>query len=1036
MKPLYLTMCAFAPYAGTEHVDFSTLSSNLFLVCGDTGAGKTTIFDGISYALYGEASGETRAVDSLRSQYAPPELDTYVEFVFSLRGKTYTVRRSPGYRRVSARTGKEVAANPKAALTLPDGKVVANPTAVNTALNELIGLSRSQFSQIAMIAQGEFRKLLLAKSGEREAIFRDVFGTARFKAVQTALKDRAQKEYGAYAELKRSMEQSMRTVRVDAEDARYIQLEAIQAEDAGRFLSILLDLLRADEQKEAERKKALSEAEALLSQKQIALAGATEDARLLDQLARAKAEWEAQEQILPQMQADKQKLLLGERANVEIRPLELLYGQSKRARDTLAQEITKLQAHIEALKSPLSESAEQQEQEKAREPEREAIKQRIHAIEEQLTEYDRLYALQEAAASARLRVDETQKKLTLTKTEFKSLTERAATLQEELRALDAIPYDAMRLRLSAATARDSAVSSAVTLLHETEAQEEVLFALQNEYSEAEKLLRQTEQEARMAETAFLRAQAGLLAQGLKENDPCPVCGSLSHPSPAALPPDAPDEATVKRKKWAYEQAHGQAVDASKHAAAAAAKLETQRRNLAQAVAGLFEAAPKEAFAVALKAQQDAAQAEIHSLTLAVAEANAKLAERDSLQKSHAQALEAQRQLLEQDAELETALKEAQTRAVQQAAERDALASRLPYQSKAEARQVLISLRESLRELQAALEQSTQRHTSLERQFNDAQAQLSSLQMRLPEAAQAEMEAKHAYEEARLSAGFADDAAYLAALRTQEEWKAERARLTRYGEAREAAKSALYQAQQAAEGKAAADLSLLQAAAEQAQGEKSAAAEAYNRTAERIRHNKNLYESLDRRKDQLTLAWSSYSKAKRLSDTANGELPGKPRLTFERYIQARYLDEVLLSANARLFSMTGGQYELIRRQTPNDLRLQTGLDLDVLDHYTGKPRAAYTLSGGESFLAALALALGLADTVQRYAGGITLDAMFVDEGFGSLDGEALERAIRILSSLAGGQRMVGVISHVEELKAQIESRIVVKKTVAGSHIEIM
>lgn len=1036
MKPLYLTMCAFAPYAGTEYVDFSTLSSNLFLVCGDTGAGKTTIFDGISYALYGEASGETRTADSLRSQYAPPELETYVEFVFSLRGKTYTIKRSPGYRRISARTGKEVVSNPKAALTLPDGKVIANPTAVNAALHELLGLSRSQFSQIAMIAQGEFRKLLLAKSGEREAIFRDVFGTARFKAVQTLLKDRAQKEYVSFLEQKRSMEQAMRTVRADAEDTGYAQLEAIQAEDAGLFLSILFDLLQSDEQKENELKKALTEAEAQLSQMQIALAAATEDARLLDQLARAEAEWEAQERLLTQMQADKQRLLLGERANVEVRPLGLLYAQSKKAREALAQEIVKLRANIDALQAPLLESAARYEQEKAREPQREAAKQRIHAMEEQLKEYDRLGALQEATASARLRAEEAQKKLSLTKAEFGALTEQAAALQEELRALNAIPLEAMRLRLSAATARNSAVASAISLLRETQAQEEVLLALQQEYAEAETLLRQTEQDARMAETAFLRAQAGLLAQGLKDNSPCPVCGSLAHPSPAALPEDAPDEATVKRKKWGYEQAHKQAVDASKRAAAAAATLEAQRQSLTQAVSVLFEDMPQEPLALALKVKQETAQEETAALTLAVAEAEAKLAKRETLQQNHDQAVERQQKLLEQAAALETALKEAETYAVQQAAERDSLAGRLPYQNKSEAELALTSQRETLYTLQSALEQSMQRYASLERQRNDAQAQLISLQPRLSEAEETEAEARRAYENAIVSAGFADEAAYLAALRTPEEWKAERARLTRYGEAREAAKSAFTQARQAAAGKQANNLPLRQAAMEQAQRDKNAASDAYNLAAERIRHNKNLYEYLDRRKDQLTLAWSAYTKAKRLSDTANGELPGKPRLTFERYIQARYLDEVLLSANARLFVMTGGQYELVRRQTPGDLRLHTGLDLDVLDHYTGKPRAAYTLSGGESFLAALSLALGLADTVQRYAGGIALDAMFVDEGFGSLDGEALERAVRILSSLAGGDRMVGVISHVEELKSQIESRIFVKKTVAGSHIEVL
>ncbi len=1036
MRPLQLTMCAFAPYAGTERVDFNALSSNLFLVCGDTGAGKTTIFDGISYALYGEASGETRETESFRSQYAPQELETYVEFVFSLRGKTYMVRRSPGYKRISSRTGKETTANPKASLTLPDGKVIANPTAVNAALYELIGLSRNQFSQIAMIAQGEFRKLLLTKSGEREAIFRDVFGTARYKALQTMLKDRAQKEYADYAEQKRSMEQAMRTVRKDTEDARYAQLEAIQAEDAGRFLSILLDILRFDEEKETELKKALMEAEERLSQKQIALAAATEEARLLAQLALAQAEWEAQERLLPEMQADKQRLLLGERANAEIRPLELVCAQHQRAREALDIERNKLRSDIEVRRVPLAQSEAQLKQEKEREPEREAIKQRLHALEEQLPEYDRLYALREAASVATLRAAEAEKKLALAKTDFASMTEQVQALQEALHALENIPLEAIRLRLGAVDARGNAIAAALILLKEVREQEDALFALQNEYTEAEALSLGAELDARAAETAFLRAQAGLLAEGLKENVPCPVCGSLSHPTPAALPPDAPDEAAVKRKKWAYEQAHAQAVDVSRRAAAAAASLETQRQNLAQAVSTLFDTSPQQPVELALEAERNAVQQERETLAQAMTEAEEKLAEREALQKRRADALEVQKQLSEQILELEAEQKLAEKNAVQQTAERDALASRLPYQSKEEAQHMLAAQREMLQKLQSVLEESAQRHAALERAQNDAHAQLASLEARLPEAERAEKEAKNAYIEALSSAGFADETDYFAALRTPEEWKAERSRLTRYGEAREAAKSALSQAQLAAAGKQKADITLLQEAMRQAQQEKDAASEAYGVTAERIRHNKSLCDYLDRRKGQLALAWSSYSKIRRLSDTANGELRGKPKLTFERYVQARYLDEVLYSANTRLYQMTGGQYELVRRESPDDLRLQTGLDLDVLDHYTGKPRQASTLSGGESFLAALSLALGLADTVQRYAGGVALDAMFVDEGFGSLDAEALERAIRILSSLAGGQRMVGVISHVEELKAQIESRITVKKTVAGSHIEVV
>jgi exonuclease SbcC len=306
--------------------------------------------------------------------------------------------------------------------------------------------------------------------------------------------------------------------------------------------------------------------------------------------------------------------------------------------------------------------------------------------------------------------------------------------------------------------------------------------------------------------------------------------------------------------------------------------------------------------------------------------------------------------------------------------------------------------------------------------------------KLPDAQRELQAARDAYLTALQSAGFTDTAAYRAAWRAPDDVRKERERLQEYGVRLQAARAALKQAQTAAQDKEPPDTAALQAMLDLVQAEKDAIAQQLSETAERRKYNAELWAVLQTKQKAHDEALQAYISCKTLSDTANGELSGsRQKITFERYVQMSFFDRVVGAANRRLIGMTGGRYELLRRREAGDLRMQSGLELDVLDHYSGKTRAAGTLSGGESFLAALSLSLGLSDVIQAYAGGIQLQAMFVDEGFGSLDSEALERAVDALTALAGGNRLVGVISHVDELKSRIENQIYVQKTSAGSRI---
>ncbi len=1036
MRPIKLVLCAFGPYAGAETVDFTRLHGGLFLIGGDTGAGKTTLFDGIAFALYGEASSDARRPDSLRSQHAAPDMETYVEFTFELRKEVYRVRRSPGYLRPARRGDGMVKENTQAELNCPDGAVVTNPSAVNARIKEIVGLDRGQFLQIAMLAQGEFRRLLLAKSTEREEIFRDVFGTGRYKALQRLLKEKAARQGAQYQELCRSMEQRMRGVRSSPEDERYTALAGFAAAESGRFAEQLDILLREDTAHEGELKLSLDEAERGLAARHAALAVAEETQRLLGQLASAEAALIEQEALLPQMQADKQALLAGERA-AEVKPLDEAALRAREAVAGLQQEIESLKERIQGLTLELADHAAVLSAQKACEPERQESAGRIAGIESILPVFGRLTKLTESIARMERAMEQKRLGITRAHADAQTLEEEAVSLREQLARLDALPIDALRLQLAAANARSELAARALDLCKETAAQAEKLAASRRAYIAAETRAKSSAHTAQETEAAFLRAQAGILAQSLRGGDPCPVCGSLNHPAPASLAPGAADEQAVKSARTAYEADRKALATCSETAAAQAASHESMKKQFQTECTELLqEDVPEETREARLTETLVAAAKQKAELEGRVASAEQALRGRDSIENRHNAALARLTALQAQEDALREELRADELNYAQSMAQRDTVAQSLPYADEQSARKMLEAERAALAAMKQELENSERAHRDCEARLISARTLLDTAQHKLPVAEREERDAQTALSAALHAAGFTEEAAYRAALRPSEALRQERARLQAYGERLQAAKAALAQAKEAASGRPPADMDALQAALALAQAEKDALAQRLTETAERRRHNAELLRELSKQRQAHDEALKSYVSLKTLSDTANGELSGsRQKITFERYVQMSFFDRVVAAANRRLTAMTGGRYELLRRREAGDLRMQSGLELDVLDHYSGKTRAAATLSGGESFLAALSLSLGLSDIIQQYAGGIQLQAMFVDEGFGSLDSEALERAIGALTALADGDRLVGVISHVDELKSRIENRITIEKTSAGSRIRM-
>lgn len=920
MRPLQLTLSAFGPYAGHTTVDFERLGDHgLYLITGDTGAGKTTLFDAITFALYGEASGTERKSAMMRSKYADPATETFVELTFALRGQTYTIWRAPEYDRPKKRGEGVVRQKADAVLRYPDGRVTASHRDSLREIEDLIGLTREQFAQIGMIAQGDFKRLLLAGTDERRAILRKLFHTERYDRLQSVLAQRA----GA--------------LRREAEEA---------------------DLLLMQDARQLSVPDALAQA--------FLQAGETDSVAAVPQMmevARQGLDLDAQAQARAQQEAaqiEAARKRLGE----QIGRAQALQS----ARESLHAVTEKLE--VEAPRAgTLAAQAEAAGEKRA---EADALAAQAAALEARMGDYARLKTLAEEAAQAQKDADAADADVKKKAAERDKLREgigKARALVETLPALSAEQAQA------AAAAGDAQAHARQLDRLETLANEREKQAAEAAHAQAEDARAQEEKDGAQrayaqAEALFFGAQAGLLAAQLEDGKPCPVCGATAHPAPAAMTQDAPTQEELETLRVAREKAEREAVrlhgEAQRAASASEAKA-AQTRALADELLEDWQMDALPAQAHAAREREDARMREMQARSAQLAGRIARLENTRSLipqkEREEAAAEEAVRAQERRMAELRTRAQER----TQQAAQ---LADTLPYPTREAAQAQRTALEKSRSELLA----------HIERVKKDAQQACDAV--------------------TALTARRDELAAQLAQMPQEEALDALKAK----------------------------DEAL------------AAQAEAVQRTLRALHARlENNAQTLKRMQTQCAQAEQAHEKSRmlaQLAQTANGQVPGKDKVTLETFVQMTYFDRVIRRANTRLAQMTGGQYELRRRAQADNLRSQTGLDMEVVDHVNGSSRDVRTLSGGESFKASLALALGLSDEIQSGAGGVRLDSLFVDEGFGSLDEQSLEQAMAVLASLTQGRRLVGIISHVDALRRRIDKKLIVAKDRTGaSRVEV-
>lgn len=1066
MKPMKIIMSAFGPYAKETELSFDQFGgSGLFLITGDTGAGKTTLFDAISFALFGETSGSTRGTDTLRSDFADPSTKTFVELHFLHKGNPYTLTRNPRYDRPKKNGEGTTSENADATLILPNGDVVTGVKEVSNKINDLLGITYRQFKQICMIAQGEFLQLLHSDSKERGEIFRRIFNTEVYQWMQKLLKEKERKAKNSCDENERSMLQYISSIlcpkdEIGQELSELIKIATIHS---GQEILTQLNLLNNHDRAVIDQYKA--------EQKQLELQinhliEAIKDGEYINKsLTELQASYEKQQQLegqKPIIVGHQSELVLAEHSLYHIRPLELDYQREGNAEQELSRTIVNLTEIIESQKTELAKLEKSLLQEQQRDPERSKLSSALDQLTLSLPKYDQVDGLQKEILLlegkqqelAVLLCKQNQKKI-----EDISKKEQIAT---ELEKLDDVELQLSKCQQEKEKIKANGSNYVATqrLLQNINILLGEYCTLKNNYIQSELTYHQSNQAYQQKESAFLREQAGILATTLQTGNPCPVCGSLEHPQKATPSSDAPSEAELKAAKAVNDSNHETMQNLSKDTAAKRASLVSSIQHFHGAFMDNYPDGPiacsQENLILALVQWEGNGPdvtllQEIGALLRSsILDCKDKFNELDKIEKEieaqviHKKVWKEQLVTLEQSiASTELQLQEVNqqqhenlTQLSTKTGEISTLSASLSYPSKVIALEKQGEWSLQLKQLKDQLLLTEQAYHDMHRKLEGNTSLIQSHKERLDITIKNKEKAYHTYLEQLKANGFTEEIDYHNALRTEAEMKALKDSITKYKEEVQLVQQTVLRLSKETENKTEQNLELFH---QQRHGYETRRQEIELELTAfigRLRSNESIAKSLDDVIQRSKKEQEEYLLISNLSKTANGELSGKQKLAFEQYIQGFYFNQILREANKRLKLMTNHRYELFRKEEASDYRSQTGLDINVMDHYTGRMRSVKSLSGGESFKASLALALGLSDVIQSYAGGVEIDTLFIDEGFGSLDAESLEQAIHILTGLASGNRLIGIISHVSELKERIDRQILIKKSNVGSRLEVV
>ena len=1037
MRPIKLTISAFGPYASKQVIDFEELKGrNIFVISGKTGAGKTTIFDAISYALYGEASGESRETDSLRSHFADDNTETYVELEFELRGERYIVNRVPKQKKKKARGEGYTEKSADATLTLPDGKVITKVKNVTDKIIEILGITREQFKQIVMLAQGEFKKLLLADSVEREGIFRKIFNTYDFEKIQAELKDKAANLSKNRTKSKHEMEINLKNIKGEHDIVidEYVDFPLV--------IEKLKDLLERDnniyktlneEGKEVDnnlqvknQEKAIIETNNnLIKEKEIIT-------KALEELLSKEDEYK-----------NKSKTIIDGKNAKEVKYIEDKLIETTKKLTKREEDYNLSLKNIDSLKLKQEEANKLLQIEESKECDREKLSVEINnlnKLEEKIIELDSLnnkvMHLKQSAENSKLQIINNKKETE----ELKKSKE-----EKELQLKDIATLETKKVEL------ESDIKAKNKTLDEVRELFKVIRSFQNtyiehnnkakEYKEFEVEYKKVKENYEKMDDLYKKEQAGILASKLQENEPCPVCGSTNHPNKATIKENLkiPTKEELKVAKENLDKLEKENLEkinnlttlnsnkttyleqVNNHLSMLSATLNIDKtfnsetakvvKNLGTELKSVIDKLKDELLKVIDKISlKEKIEKELNLITTTINEREHSLIKLEECEKNYTTELtqnitkidEYKKEIPENITDLKTLnnLIEVKTKELNISKEK------------------LAKLRLENENLAKKLEGENSTSKEINKSIEELKLEIANNKANFNEAIKEQgFDNIQTYEDAKLQISMVES------LEKEVENYNSELKLTKAKQEDiiNKTKDIVFM-----------DITTIDEEIRSIQNNKKELESKLRELHAIIVGNKTILKNVENLNIEFKEIEEEYKVVGELADLANGKKA--PYISFERYILASYFEDIIEAANIRLEKMTGDRFSLIRKTSKSKGAGQKGLELEIYDNYTDSSRDVSSLSGGESFKASLSLALGLSDIVQSNAGGVSLDTMFVDEGFGTLDPQSLDNAIDSLLELQRGGRLVGIISHVEELKERIDAKLEVTSTSKGSKVE--
>lgn len=913
MRPLKLIISAFASYSGKVELDMTKLgTSGIYLITGDTGSGKTTIFDAISFALFGQPSGNTRESNSLRSEYASPEASTYVELTFLYRNKIYIVKRNPIYMRKALRGEGMTQQNADATLTRPDGTLVSGATKVTAEIENILGVNRSQFCQIAMIAQGDFMKILHQDTKGRLEIFRKIFQTDNYKNLQEKIKQLTKEASDSCDLLKNSVNQYIGGFLSPQNDSSELKFDFYSLD---KFLEFSEGVIQEDEEQNLKLEEKLANLDKSITELSNRVQQIEAQKKVVEDLAkvqnRLKTDKELEETVCKSLEAEKQKI-----------------------------------------------------------PEVEEDKKRCVELEQELQWHNDYETKSKQCNEKRAFIEDTDKRCKNGADCVKASADKLGEFEKELQGLENVEAEKFQVENNIKINNDS-IAQLTKVKADITSYKNALNALkaqQDLYLDLQKQADVKQHDYADLNRRFLEEQAGIMAENLLPEQPCPVCGSLSHPQLAQKKENAPTEAQLKTAEKAWQDALKTATDASQKASEMKGDCDAQNKALQETLHAMFPDYSIENEDKLLSDRTSKLAEVAEKLNLDLKQVTEKVNRKNELSesvKTEKGNLERYEKALD---DLKNKMTIAKTEVLGLESQLDELKQKMKYDSKEAVQQQKKETTGRITAHEEAMKELSEKWQNLQQEIAKNEGVANTLSQQVIPGLNLEVE----QEKQKLA--------------ETEDMKKQKQTLK-------------------------------------------------NELFARLKNNKGVRQNVNEKSSEAQNAERRLTWLQTLSNTVNGKLTCRDKISLETFIQMTYFDKIIRHANLRLQKMSGGQYRLTRASTGGG-NAQVGLDLNVYDTYSGKERSVTTLSGGESFMAALSLALGLSDEIQASAGGVQIDTTFVDEGFGSLDDESLQVALRTLQNLAQNNHLIGIISHVSALK-NIEKKIVVTKTATqGSDARIV